>query len=109
MSNSEEDFNNSPGFLRYKIEQLEKLVYPLIESVNSLDKKLSLLAQKMLIATALLGTAFQGFGVWYGSSGNQSIDKYSEQEKITYYETRIKDSEKIKALEAELASLKTKK
>jgi hypothetical protein len=49
------------------------------------------------------------FGVWYSSNGNQSIDKYSEQEKITYYETKIKDSEKIKALEAELASLKTKK
>lgn len=109
MPNNEEEFSNSPGFLRYKIEQLEKLVYPLIESVNSLDKKLSLLAQKMLIATAFIGVAFQAFGVWYSSNGNQSIDKYSEQEKITYYETRIKDSEKIKALEAELASLKTKK
>ena len=109
MPNNEEDFNNSPGFLRYKIEQLEKLVYPLIESVNSLDKKLSLLAQKMLIATALIGVAFQAFGVLYSSNGNQSIDKYSEQEKITYHEARIKDSEKIKALETELASLKTKK
>jgi len=42
MSNKDDEFNSSPGFLKYKIEQLEKLVYPLIDLVNSLDKKLSL-------------------------------------------------------------------
>ena len=105
MPNNEEDFNNSPGFLRYKIEQLEKLVYPLIESVNSLDKKLSLLAQKILIATALIGVAFQGFGVWYSTHGSE----YSEQEKKVYYESRTSDSDKIKILEAQLAELKNKK
>lgn len=101
MSNSEDEYS----VLKYRVKQLEDLVKPLIELVNNLDKKISLLTQKMLIATALLGTAFQGFGVWYSTHG--SI--YSEQDKKVYYESRISDSDKIKILEAQLAELKNKK
>lgn len=101
MSNSEDEYS----VLKYRVKQLEDLVKPLIELVNNLDKKISLLTQKMLIATALLGTAFQGFGVWYSTNGSQ----YSEQEKKVYYESRISDSDKIKILEAQLAELKNKK
>lgn len=101
MSNSEDEYS----VLKYRVKQLEDLVKPLIELVNNLDKKISLLTQKMLIATALLGTAFQGFGVWYSTHGSN----YSEQEKISYYENRISDSDKIKKLEKELYDLKNKK
>lgn len=101
MSNSEEEYS----VLKYRVKQLEDLVKPLIELVNNLDKKISLLTQKMLIATTLLGTAFQGFGVWYSTHGSN----YPEQEKKLYYEYRISDSDKIKILEAQLAELKNKK
>ena len=99
MPNNEEDFNNNPGFLRYKIEQIEKLVYPLVEMVNSLDKKVGLLAQKILIATLLIGGAFQVFGLWYSN-------RHSEDGKKSYYESRITESDKVRELQAEIDRLK---
>ena len=99
MPNNEEDFNNSPGFLRYKIEQIEKFVYPLAEVVNGLDKKVSLLAQKILIATLLIGGAFQVFGLWYSN-------RHSEDDKKSYYETRITEGDKVRELQAEIDRLK---
>ena len=99
MPNNEEDFNNNPGFLRYKIEQIEKLVYPLVDMVNSLDKKVGLLAQKILIATLLIGGAFQVFGLWYSN-------RHSEDDKKSYYESRITESDKVRELQAEIDRLK---
>ena len=108
MSNKDDEFNSSPEFLKYKIEQLEKLVYPLIDLVNSLDKKLSLLTQKILIATVLLGSAFQAGGIWY-SSATVSKDSYTDEDKKLYYEMRVKESETIKSLRDEIARLKQDK
>lgn len=108
MSNKDDEFNSSPGFLKYKIEQLEKLVYPLIDLVNSLDKKLSLLTQKILIATVLLGSAFQAVGVWY-SSATASKDSYTDEDKKLYYEMRVKESDIVKSLRDEIARLKQDK
>ena len=108
MSNKDDEFNSSPGFLKYKIEQLEKLVYPLIDLVNSLDKKLSLLTQKILIATILLGSAFQAGGIWY-SSTTASKDSYADEEKKVCYEMRVKESETVKSLKEEIARLKQDK
>lgn len=108
MSNKDDEFNSSPGFLKYKIEQLEKLVYPLIDLVNSLDKKLSLLTQKILIATVLLGSAFQAVGIWY-SSATASKDSYTDEDKKLYYEMRVKESDAVKLLKQEIARLKQDK
>lgn len=108
MSNKDDEFNSSPGFLKYKIEQLEKLVYPLIDLVNSLDKKLSLLTQKILIATVLLGSAFQAVGIWY-SSATASKDSYTDEDKKLYYEMRVKESEIVKSLQDEIVRLKQDK
>lgn len=108
MSNKDDEFNSSPGFLKYKIEQLEKLVYPLIDLVNSLDKKLSLLTQKILIATVLLGSAFQAGGIWY-SSATASKDPYTDEDKKMYYEMRVKESDIVKSLRDEIARLKQDK
>lgn len=108
MSNKDDEFNSSPGFLKYKIEQLEKLVYPLIDLVNSLDKKLSLLTQKILIATVLLGSAFQAVGIWY-SSATASKDSYTDEDKKLYYEMRVKESEIVKSLRDEIVRLKQDK
>ena len=108
MSNKDDEFNSSPGFLKYKIEQLEKLVYPLIDLVNSLDKKLSLLTQKILIATVLLGSAFQVVGIWY-SSATASKDSYTDEDKKLYYEMRVKESDAVKLLKQEIARLKQDK
>ena len=108
MSNKDDEFNSSPGFQKYKIEQLEKLVYPLIDLVNSLDKKLSLLTQKILIATVLLGSAFQAVGIWY-SSATASKDSYTDEDKKLFYEMRVKESETVKSLRDEIARLKQDK
>lgn len=108
MSNKDDEFNSSPGFLKYKIEQLEKLVYPLIDLVNSLDKKLSLLTQKILIVTVLLGSAFQAGGIWY-SSATASNDSYTDEDKKLYYEMRVKESDIVKSLRDEIARLKQDK
>ena len=108
MSNKDDEFNSSPGFLKYKIEQLEKLVYPLIDLVNSLDKKLSLLTQKILIATVLLGSVFQAGGIWYSSS-TASKDSYTDEDKKMYYEMRVKESYTVKSLRDEIARLKQDK
>ena len=108
MSNKDDEFNSSPGFLKYKIEQLEKLVYPLIDLVNSLDKKLSLLTQKILIATVLLGSAFQAGGIWY-SSATASKDSHTDEDKKMYYEMRVKESDTVKSLRDEIARLKQDK
>ena len=108
MPNKDDEFHSSPGFLKYKIEQLEKLVYPLIDLVNSLDKKLSLLTQKILIATVLLGSAFQAVGIWY-SSATASNDSYTNEDRKMYYEMRVKESEIVKSLRDEIARLKQDK
>lgn len=108
MSNKDDEFNSSPVFLKYKIEQLEKLVHPLIDLVNSLDKKLSLLTQKILIATVLLGSAFQAGGIWY-SSATASKDSYTDEDKKMYYEMRVKESDIVKSLRDEIARLKQDK
>ena len=67
MSNNEDDFSTNVGILKYRLDELEKLVKPLIDLVNNLDKKVSLLTQKIVIATVVIGGAFQIVGIWYGS------------------------------------------
>ena len=89
--------------LEYRVSQLEKLIEPLMKLANDLEKKLALLAQKMVIATMLIGVVVNGIGVWYGANGGKES---SEPEKKTYYETRISDIEKVKELEAQLEKLK---
>lgn len=98
-----ENSNDGYEVLKYRVEQLEKMIQPLIDLVNDLDKKIGLLAQKIVIATLLVGGVFQGAGVWYSVHGGK---EYSEPEKKTYYESRITDSDKIKELEATIDKLK---
>ena len=98
-----ENSNDGYEVLKYRVEQLEKMIKPLIDLVNNLDKKIGLLAQKIVMATLLVGGIFQGIGVWYSANGGKD---YSEPEKKTYYESRITDSDKIKELEATIEKLK---
>lgn len=100
-----ENTNDSYEVLKYRVEQLESMIKPLIDLVNNLDKKIGLLAQKIVIATLLVGGIFQGLGVWYSVHGANK-EQFSEPEKKTYYEARISDSDKIKSLETELAQLR---
>jgi hypothetical protein len=100
--------NDDYGILKYRVEKLEEMIKPLIDLVNNLDKKISLLTQKIVIATILLGSLFQGAGVWYSVHGSKA-PAYNEQDKQKYYESRISDSEKIKELEKELYQLRNKK
>lgn len=104
MPNSDDNFS----VLRWRVEQLENLVKPLIDLVNSLDKKISLLTQKILIATVLLGSAFQAGGIWY-SSATASKDSYTDEDKKMYYEMRVKESETVKSLKQEIARLRQEK
>lgn len=100
-----ENINNGFEVLKYRVEQLETMMKPLIELVNQLDKKIGLLTQKIVIATVLVGGVFQGLGVWYSVHGDSS-KKYTEEEKSSYYEKRLSDSDKIKFLQDEINKLK---
>ena len=89
--------------LEYRVSQLEKMLEPLMKLVNDLERKLALLAQKMVIATVIIGAIVNGIGVWYSANAGK---EYEEPEKKTYYESRISDSDKIKELTAEIERLK---
>ena len=38
MSNNEDSFSTNVGILKYRLDELEKLVKPLVDLVNNLDK-----------------------------------------------------------------------
>ena len=94
---------DSLDVLEYRVSQLERMLEPLMKLVNDLDRKIALLAQKIVIATIIVGALVNGLGVWY--SANASKD-YSEPEETAHYESRVSNSEKIKELEAQLDKLK---
>ena len=83
--------------LEYRVTQLEGMLKPLMTLVNDLERKLALLAQKMVIATMLIGVVVNGIGVWYGA--NASNTEQSTQ-------VSSADSDKIKAIQAELDKLR---
>lgn len=89
--------------LEYRVSQLEKMLEPLMKLVNDLERKLALLAQKMVIATIIIGAIVNGIGVWYSANSGK---EYSEPDKKVYYESRITESDKIKELTAEIERLK---
>ena len=86
--------------LEYRVSQLEKLLEPLMKLVNDLEKKLALLAQKMVIATMLIGVVVNGIGVWYGANASKN------ETAVATATVSQGDSDKIKALQAELDKLK---
>ena len=83
--------------LEYRVTQLEGMLKPLMTLVNDLERKLALLAQKMVIATMLIGVVVNGIGVWYGTNA-------SKTEQSTQVSSA--DSDKIKAIQAELDKLR---
>lgn len=83
--------------LEYRVTQLEGMLKPLMTLVNDLERKLALLAQKMVIATMLIGVVVNGIGVWYGANA-------SKTEQSTQVSSA--DSDKIKAIQAELDKLR---
>lgn len=86
--------------LEYRVSQLEKLLEPLMKLVNDLEKKLALLAQKMVIATMLIGVVVNGIGVWYGANASKNDTA------VATATVSQSDSDKIKALQTELDKLK---
>ena len=103
MSNNEDNFSTSVGILKYRLDELEKLVKPLIDLVNSLDKKVSLLTQKIVIATVVIGGAFQLIGIWYGS---HLSNQQNASENASNYDYRMKESKTIEELKREIEILK---
>ena len=105
MSNIEDNFSTNVGILKYRLDELEKLVKPLVDLVNNLDKKVSLLTQKIVIATVIIGGAFQLVGIWYGSHlANQQDDRESSSN----YDFRKQESIIIEELKREIELLKAK-
>ncbi len=103
MANNEDNFSTSVSILKYRLDELEKLVKPLIDLVNNLDKKVSLLTQKIVIATVIIGGAFQLVGIWYGSYlANQQNDSNN----VSNYEYRKQDSKSMEELKREIEILK---
>ena len=103
MSNNEDNFSTSVGILKYRLDELEKLVKPLIDLVNNLDKKVSLLTQKIVIATVIIGGAFQLVGIWYGS---YLTNQQNVSESASNYEYRKQESKTIEELKREIELLK---
>ena len=103
MSNNEDNFNTSVGLLKYRLDELEKLVKPLIDLVNNLDKKVSLLTQKIVIATVIIGGAFQLVGIWYGS---HLANQQEVRESNSNYEFRKQETRIIEELKREIELLK---
>ena len=103
MSNNEDNFSTSVGILKYRLDELEKLVKPLIDLVNNLDKKVSLLTQKIVIATVIIGGAFQLVGIWYGS---YLANQQNASENVSNYEYRKQESKTIEELKREIELLK---
>ena len=106
MSNNEDNFSTSVGILKYRLDQLEQLVKPLIDLVNNLDKKVSLLTQKIVIATVIIGGAFQLVGIWYGS---YLANQQNASESASNYEYRKQESKTIEELKREIEILKAGK
>ena len=106
MSNNEDNFSTNVGILKYRLDELEKLVKPLIDLVNNLDKKVSLLAQKIVIATVIIGGAFQLVGIWYGS---HLSNQQNASENLNAYEYRKQESKTIEELKREIEILKAVK
>ena len=103
MPNNEDNFSTSVGILKYRLDELEKLVKPLIDLVNNLDKKVSLLTQKIVIATVIIGGAFQLVGIWYGS---YLANQQNASENVSNYEYRKQESKSIEELKREIEILK---
>ncbi len=103
MSNNEDNFSTSVGILKYRLDELEKLVKPLIDLVNNLDKKVSLLTQKIVIATVIIGGAFQLVGIWYGS---YLANQQNASENVSNYEYRKQESKSMEELKREIEILK---
>ena len=103
MSNNEDSFSTNVGILKYRLDELEKLVKPLIDLVNNLDKKVSLLTQKIVIATVIIGGAFQLVGIWYGS---HLSNQQNASESVNNYEYRKQESKSMEELRREIEILK---
>ena len=103
MSDNEDNFSTNVGILKYRLDELEKLVKPLIDLVNNLDKKVSLLTQKIVIATVIIGGAFQLVGIWYGS---YLANQQNASESVNNYEYRQQESKSIAELKREIEILK---
>ena len=103
MSNIEDNFSTNVGILKYRLDELEKLVKPLIDLVNNLDKKVSLLTQKIVIATVIIGGAFQLVGIWYGS---YLANQQNASESVNNYEYRKQESKSMEELKREIEILK---
>ena len=103
MSDNEDNFSTNVGILKYRLDELEKLVKPLIDLVNNLDKKVSLLTQKIVIATVIIGGAFQLVGIWYGS---YLANQHNASENVSNYEYRKQESKSIDELKREIELLK---
>ena len=103
MSDNEDNFSTNVGILKYRLDELEKLVKPLIDLVNNLDKKVSLLTQKIVIATIIIGGAFQLVGIWYGS---YLANQQNASENVSNYEYRKQESKSMDELKREIEILK---
>ena len=106
MSNNEDEFSTNVGILKYRLDELEKLVKPLIDLVNNLDKKVSLLTQKIVIATVIIGGAFQIVGIWYGA---HLANQQNASESASTYEYRKQESKSMDELKREIEILKAGK
>ena len=89
--------------LEYRVSQLERMLEPLLKLVGDPDKKIALLAQKMVIATVLIGVVVNGIGVWYGANAGKD-DKTGSTVSAP---AKQSDIDTIKSIQAELDRLKS--
>lgn len=99
--------------VEYRVDQLEKTTDNIVKSVSSMGDKVNtmftdqaLTKQRLLIYMAVVGFVYNlmlAVAVPYVLSDKK---EYSEKDKMEYYEARVRDSEIIMELKAEIARLK---
>ena len=99
--------------VEYRVDQLEKTTDNIVKSVSSMGDKVNtmftdqaLTKQRLLIYMAVVGFVYNlmlAVGIPYVLKDKE---EYSENDKKAYYDARVRDSEIIMELRAEIARLK---
>lgn len=102
--------------VEYRVDQLEKTAEGIVKAVGGMGDKVNTMYTDQELIKQKIGTWTVGVGIvvnlvlalviQYSATSDSSETKYSEEEKRLYYESRIKESQLVQELRAEIERLK---
>ena len=102
--------------IKYRVDQLEKTADGIVKAVGGMGDKVNTMYTDQELIKQKIGTWTVGIGVvvnlvlaliiQYFAASDLNSTKYSDEEKKLYYESRIKESELVQELRAEIERLK---